>query len=46
MFGAFTSFGKLGSLARAIAAAWTPSALWPTGTEAGMWIDPSNLTSQ
>ena len=46
MFGAFTSFGKLGSLARAIAAAWTPSALWPTGTEPGMWIDPSNLTSQ
>lgn len=26
--------------------AWSPSALWPTGTEAGMWIDPSNLTSQ
>lgn len=26
--------------------AWTPAALWPTGTEAGMWIDPSNLTSQ
>ena len=46
MFGAFTSFGKLGSLARAIAAAWTPSALWPTGTEPGMWIDPSNLASQ
>jgi hypothetical protein len=46
MFGAFTSFGKLGSLARAIAAAWTPAALWPTGTEPGMWIDPSNLTSQ
>ena len=45
MFGAFTSFGKLGSLARAIAAAWTPSALWPTGTEPGMWIDPSLLTA-
>lgn len=43
MFGAFTSFGKLGSLARAIAAAWTPSALWPTGTEPGMWISPSTL---
>ena len=26
--------------------AWTPAALWPTGTEPGMWIDPSNLTSQ
>lgn len=26
--------------------AWSPAALWPTGTEAGMWIDPSNLTSQ
>lgn len=22
---------------------WTPAALWPTGTEPGMWIDPSNL---
>src|SRR5574343_888593 len=26
--------------------AWSPLALWPTGTEPGMWIDPSNLTSQ
>ena len=26
--------------------AWSPAALWPTGTEPGMWIDPSNLTSQ
>jgi hypothetical protein len=26
--------------------AWTPSALWPTGTEPGMWISPSTLTSE
>lgn len=25
---------------------WSPHALWPTGTEPGMWIDPSNLASQ
>ena len=25
---------------------FNPSILWPTGTEPGMWIDPSNLTSQ
>ena len=46
MFSAFQTFGRLGAGARAVAAAWSPSALWPTGTEAGMWIDPSNLTSQ
>lgn len=46
MFGAFQTFGKLGAIGKAISAAWTPSALWPTGTEPGMWIDPSNLTSQ
>ena len=36
MFGAFTSFGKLGSLARAIAAAWSP---------AGLWYEPSDLST-
>ena len=46
MFGAFTSFGKLGALASSVARAWSPAALWPTGTEPGMWIDPSNLVSQ
>ena len=46
MFSAFQTFGRLGAGARAVAAAWSPSALWPTGTEPGMWIDPSNLTSQ
>ena len=45
MFGAFTSFGKLGALASSVARAWSPAALWPTGTEAGMWIDPSNLAA-
>lgn len=43
MFSAFQTFGRLGAGARAVAAAWTPAALWPTGTEPGMWIDPSNL---
>jgi hypothetical protein len=44
MFGAFTSFGKLGSLSRAIAAAWSPLALWPDGVNSpGMWISPSTL---
>ena len=46
MFSAFQTFGRLGAGARAVAAAWSPSALWPTGTEPGMWIDPSNLASQ
>ena len=46
MFSAFQTFGRLGAGARAVAAAWSPSALWPTGTEPGLWIDPSNLTSQ
>ena len=45
MFGAFTSFGKLGALASSVARAWSPAALWPTGTEPGMWIDPSNLAT-
>mgnify|MGYP000464549197 CR=1 FL=1 len=47
MFGAFTSFGKLGSLARAIAAAWSPLSLWPDGIDSpGMWISPRTLTSE
>ena len=47
MFGAFTSFGKLGSLARAIAAAWSPLSLWPDGIlSPGMWISPRTLTSE
>jgi hypothetical protein len=46
MFGAFQTFGKLGAIGKAISAAWSPLSLWPTGTEPGMWIDPSNLTSQ
>ena len=41
MFGAFTSFGKLGSLARAIAAAWSPADL----TALAAWYDPSDLTT-
>lgn len=44
MFGAFTSFGKLGSLARAIAAAWSPARLFANG-EAGAWYDPSDLST-
>ena len=46
MFSAFQTFGRLGAGARAVAAAWSPSALWPTGTEPGMWISPRDLTSQ
>lgn len=46
MFGAFQTFGKLGAIGKAISAAWSPLSLWPTGTEPGMWIDPSNLASQ
>ena len=45
MFGAFQTFGKLGAIGKAISAAWSPLALWPTGTEPGMWIDPSNLAT-
>ncbi len=41
MFGAFTSFGKLGSLARAIAAAWSPADL----TALAAWYDPSDLST-
>ena len=41
MFGAFTSFGKLGSLARAIAAAWSPTDL----TALAAWYDPSDLST-
>lgn len=46
MFGAFTSFGKLGALASSVARAWSPLALWPDGVNSpGMWIDPSLLTA-
>ena len=46
MFGAFQTFGKLGAIGKAIAAAWSPLALWPNGAASpGMWIDPSLLTA-
>ena len=44
MFSAFQTFGRLGAGARAVAAAWSPSALWPNG-EAGLWLDPSDLST-
>ena len=43
MFSAFQKFGRLG--ASASAAPFSPTKLFAAG-EAGMWIDPSNLTSQ
>lgn len=47
MFGAFTSFGKLGAIGKAIAAAWSPLSLWPDGISSpGMWISPRTLTSE
>ena len=46
MFSAFQTFGKLGAIGKAIAAAWSPLALWPDGVDSpGMWIDPSLLTA-
>jgi len=40
MFGAFQTFGKLGAIGKAIAAAWSPLALWPNGASSpGMWSD-------
>lgn len=47
MFGAFNTFGKLGAIGKAIAAAWSPLALWPDGIDSpGMWISPRTLTSE
>ena len=47
MFGAFNTFGKLGAIGKAIAAAWSPLALWPDGIASpGMWISPRDLTSE
>ena len=47
MFGAFNTFGKLGAIGKAIAAAWSPLSLWPDGISSpGMWISPRTLTSQ
>ena len=47
MFGAFNTFGKLGAIGKAIAAAWSPLSLWPDGIATpGMWISPRDLTSQ
>jgi hypothetical protein len=44
MFSAFQTFGKLGAIGKAIAAAWSPLALWPDGIASpGMWISPSTL---
>lgn len=44
MFGAFQNFGRLGALSRAIAAAWSPSALYAAG-QVGAWYDPSDLST-
>jgi hypothetical protein len=47
MFSAFQTFGKLGAIGKAIAAAWSPLSLWPDGiSSAGMWISPRDLTSE
>ena len=47
MFGAFNTFGKLGAIGKAIAAAWSPLSLWPDGIDSpGMWISPRTLDSQ
>ena len=47
MFGAFNTFGKLGAIGKAIAAAWSPLSLWPDGISSpGMWISPRTLTSE
>lgn len=44
MFGAFQTFGKLGAIGKAIAAAWSPARLFANG-EAGAWYDPSDLST-
>lgn len=47
MFSAFQTFGKLGAIGKAIAAAWSPLSLWPDGIASpGMWISPRTLDSQ
>jgi len=47
MFSAFQTFGKLGAIGKAIAAAWSPLALWPDGIASpGMWISPRTLGSE
>ena len=41
MFSAFQTFGKLGAIGKAIAAAWSPADL----VSLGAWYDPSDLTT-
>ena len=41
MFGAFNTFGKLGAIGKAIAAAWSPADL----TDLAAWYDPSDLST-